>query len=452
MIAPAPVIPPLYEFVPTGNPLVPDIKRNFHQGQRDAMASYARFIALLAGTQSGKTSFLPIWLDREIEWRGPGDYLAITANFDLFKLAFLPAMQQWFEEVRKTGRYWASTRIIELKDPKTGEWLAQKADDRMWGRIILRSANTEGGLESSTALAAVLDEAGLPEYTIDKWHAIRRRLSLAQGRVLMGTTLYNFGWLKSEIYDRWVRAKEQGQSVDIDVIQFDSTMNPAFPQAEYEAARASMPLWKFNMMYRGRYDRPAGMIYDCFDPQLHTCPRFTIKPEWPRYVGLDFGGVHTAATYFAEDPDSHKEPNKRHLFLYREYMAGNRTAKDHTAALLRGEPGLPRVIGGSASEDQWRKEFAQAGLPVREPSIKEVEVGIDRVYAAIKGGLVTIFDDCEGTLNDIQSYSRKLDAMGQPLEEIENKNTFHYADSIRYLLASLSKARWQPVDYKRSPF
>src|SRR3972149_7763606 len=203
-----------------------------HQGQWQAWQSQKRFVFILAGTQSGKTSWLPFWLYREIERTaspdGNNDYIAATANYDLFKLKFLPEMRTVFERLLGVGRYWSSERIIELKDPKTQKCWATRADDPMWGRIILRSAESPGGLESATARAAILDEAGQDEYTLETWEAILRRLSLYQGRVCAATTLYNLGWLKTEIYDAW-----KNGDPDIDVIQFASVQNPAFPKAEF---------------------------------------------------------------------------------------------------------------------------------------------------------------------------------------------------------------------------
>jgi len=59
-----------------------------HAGQLEAWDSVKRFIFIIAGTQSGKTSYLPLWLDREIREKGEGDYLAVTATYDLLKMKF----------------------------------------------------------------------------------------------------------------------------------------------------------------------------------------------------------------------------------------------------------------------------------------------------------------------------------------------------------------------------
>ncbi|HEX8221827.1 MAG TPA: terminase [Chloroflexia bacterium] len=407
---------------------------NFHEGQSRGWLSDKRFIFLLAGTQGGKTSYIPWWLWRETGLRGPGDYLAVTSSYDLFKLKFLPSMREVFEHILGIGRYWSNHKVIELADPVTRKFKANKADDDMWGRIILRSAESGGGLESSTAKAAALDECGQDAFTVETWQAVLRRVSLNKGRVLGGTTIYNMGWIKSNIYDPWeLRRKQPGGHPEIEVIQFDSTANPSFPEEEYIRARDSMPLWKFNMFYRGMFERPAGLIYDSFDEKLHKRPRFTIPDSWERYLGLDFGGVNTAALFYAEEPDTGK------LYLYREYKAGGRTAKEHAERLLDGEPMVPLCFGGSHSEGQWRREFGNGGLPVREPAVREVEVGIGRVYGAHKRGEIIVFDDLHGYLEQKLSYARKLDVNGEPTEEIADKSSYHFMDAERYIVGALKR-------------
>lgn len=434
---------------------------HFHPGQQKAWDSYKNVVAVFAGVQSGKTSFLPWWLLREVLNEGPGDYLAVTANFPLFQNKFLPELLDVFCHTRSLGKYWPAAQIIELfdqeEDPKKRVPPAATSTGHMWGRILLASASAASRLASSTAKGAILDEAGLPEYTQTVWDEIESRCAIHNGRKCIGTTVYDLGWMKAAIYDPWSAAVRRGQDhSEIDVIQFDSTENPVFRPEFFEQKRKEMPRWKFDMRYRGLFSRPAGAIYDCFDRDTHVIKPRRIPKEWKRYCGLDFGGVHTAALFFAEDPDSHTDPLQRTLYLYREYLAGNRSAAEHVRHILRGEPREPITFGGSLSEGQWRREFRVAGLNVREPQkdLKNVEVGIDRVYAALKQHKrMRIFDTCTATIEDLQNYSRKLDDLGEPEEDIKDKNKFHCADAARYILGSMKKAQWSPVGYPNgSPF
>jgi hypothetical protein len=414
-----------------------EMELNFHPGQWRAFESTKRFIAVLSGTQGGKTSFGPLWLYNEIQRCGPGDYLVVTPTFTLLELKALPEFKNYFVKLLQLGTYTGSpSRKFEFSDSGSRRTFGENWNGEPT-RIIFGYAADPESLESATAKAAWLDEAGQKKFKLASWEAILRRLSLAMGRVLITTTPYDLGWLKQKIWDKW-KAKDE----DIDVIRFDSTENPMFPQAEFERARKDLPAWKFDMFYRAIFTRPAGMIYDSFDEDRHKCSRFAIPPDWPRFLGLDFGAVNTAAVFYAKDPRS--DPNNPKYYAYREYKAGGRSAAEHVKYLLEKEQGVPTAVGGSKSEDQWRREFAAGGevggvrvtgLPIRAPEFPEVEVGIDRVYGAHKRDQIIVFDDLAGYLEQKLTYARELDKNGEPIEKIEDKETFHFMDAERYIIS-----------------
>lgn len=403
------------------------LRLNFHEGQKKAWKSEARFVAILAGTQSGKTSYGPLWLWREIRRRGPGDYLVVTPTFPLLQLKALPEFKRFFGELMELGTYTASpVKVFRFSLAGIRRMFGDTEHEPGETNVYFGHAQDPDSLESATAKAAWLDEAGQGKFKLDSWRAVLRRLSLAMGRVLLTTTVYNLGWLKSQVYDRW-----KSGDPDYEVVSFESLANPIFPPDEWERAKRDLPAWKFDMMYRGRFTRPAGLIYDSFDEETSKVPRFLVPDEWPRYLGLDFGGVNTVGLFYAEEPQTRK------LYLYREYHAGKQTAADHAKALLKGEPMIPTCVGGSRSEGQWRQEFRSGGLPVREPRISDVEVGIDRVYGAHKRGEILVFDDLHGYLEQKLTYSRKLDENGEPTEGIEDKEAFHFMDAERYIVGWL---------------
>jgi hypothetical protein len=386
---------------------------NLHAGQTKAWDSQRRFVFIIAGTQSGKTSFEPLWLDREIKQKGEGDYLAVTATYDLLKMKFLPELQNYFCHLFG-WEYSASERTI---------WRQDKP--RMFTRIIMRSADAEGGLESASAKGALFDECGQDGVKVSAWEALLRRLSLSQGRVLAGTTPYNLGWLKTQIFDRW-----RGGDPDTQVIQFKSTMNPAFPREEYERARRTLPTWKFEMFYNGEFSRPAGMIYEDFS-QNHIIPSFDIPANWSRYLGVDFGAVHTAKIYIAQDPASKLN------YLYREALDGNMTTAQQVASVRKYNEHNLIAWGGAKSETQQRWDWGAAGLNVGTPYIADVEAGINRVIALLKEKRLFVFSSCTGIIDEFGTYSRELDAGGQPTEKIKNKNEYHRLDALRYVASGI---------------
>lgn len=367
-----------------------------------------------------------------MQLRGPGDYLVATPTFPLLELKALPEFRRLFEDMLALGRYVGSpTRAFTLSESGQRR-LFGNSGKSLVTRVLFGYAAEPESLESATIKAACLDEAGQKRFKLGAWEAILRRLSIHQGRALITTTIYNLGWLKQQVYDRWLAGDQ-----DYEVVNFPSVENPAFPREEYERARANLPRWKFDMFYRAIFTRPAGLIYDAFDEKLHRCPRFAIPDGWERYVGIDFGGVHTAAVFYARDPQSGK------LYAYREYLAGGRTAREHVAEIIR-DPFSRReirpvvVVGGSKSEGQWRQEFRAAGLAVREPRLSEIEVGIDRVYGFHKRNELLVFADLSGYLDQKLSYSRALDEAGNSTAEIEDKESYHFMDAERYILGYLS--------------
>lgn len=415
----------VYELTPDGV-----LTLNFHRGQQRAYWSEARFILILAGTQSGKTSMGPAWLFREMQRRGPGDYLVGSPTFPLMEIKVIPEFKRFFVQMMDLGTYVSSPLRKFTLNRRGNKILFGTEDPGEETHIYFAYGSDPDSLESATYKGAWLDEAGQKKFKLASWEAVLRRLSIAQGRVLITTTPYTLGWLKTELHDR------AAEDPDIEVINFPSNANPVFRQAEFERARRTLPAWKFKMFYLGLFDRPAGLIYGIFDRKTHTMPRFTIPETWPRFFGLDFGGVHTATVALAEERSQGGVPSGRYI-AYREYLKGGRTSKQHADALLEGESRVPMAVGGSASEDQWRDEFAAGGLPIDKPPISDVEVGIDRVYALLATERLVFFDDLSGTIDQLESYSRELDDRGEPTEKIEDKAAYHYLDALRYIASEL---------------
>lgn len=425
------------------------VKLHLHEGQRRAWDSVKRFIFMLAGKQSGKTIYGPTWLHRQILELGAGDYLAISATNDLFIAKMLPALKQYFVNDLGIAKYWPGDRIFELCDPDTGKFGATHSHDyeKMWGRIILRTAESEAGMQSFSAKAAWMDEPGL--YDARVWKDVRGRVSLAAGPVLGTTTPYDMGWLKQQIYDPWVQGDPE-----IDVINFVSTVNPFFSQAEYESLQRTMQPYQFAMDYKAEFGRPPAAIYDNFvdaisngEKKGHKVKRFIIPVEWPRMVSIDPGIVNPGKIYFAEDV-----ANKT-FYAYRAVKGGKRRdAKEHARDDLKMIKDLfERVIWwaiGNKGEKYWRDDYKEAGaIGVREPDIVDVEEGIDRVYQLFGEYRLLIFDDLLELIAEIMSYSRVI-KNGEVSKEIKDKATFHLMDALRYFAVQVVKPRlnWRVED------
>ena len=388
------------------------LKLNFDAGQERAWFSEARIVAMLAGTQGGKTCFAPHWLEREIDRCGPGDYLAGTATFPLLKLKMLPEYVLVFCELLRWGTYKAADNVIISKDGKS--------------RIIFFSATNPESIESATAKAAHLDEAGQKQFLQGTWEAVNRRLALNQGRILITTTLYGLGWLKNDVYDA---AKAGDKSIE--VVQFDSLTNPAYPPEEYERARATMPAWKFAMFQKGQFEQPAGLIYDSFQTSGYI-ERFPIPKNWLVYSGHDFGGANPAAMFYAQDPATGL------FYAFHEYLPGaGRSTAQHVEEFKKITEGYNVIkrAGGSHQEDEIRQGYGAHGWPILESKNNSVEAQIDRVYGLHKLNKVMVFKDLVHYRDEKDSFSRELDVNYNPTDKIDDEARFHLMAAERYILS-----------------
>lgn len=392
-----------------------------HDGQMRAWNSTARVLLILTGSQAGKTTFLPAMLYREIQRRGFGDYLAASSTFPTFDTKFLPALKDYFCRKVKWGKY------------KAGRGGAGVIEGFDGSRILCRMGTDPDALESGTFKGAILDEWGQDKIPVESWEAVKRRLAKEKGRAIFGTTPYSLGWLKQQVYDRWI-----GGDPLYEVVNFRSIDNPGYPLEEYERCRRELPDWKFQMFSNGLFTRPAGLIYGDYNDSYrelggHLARPFRIPDHWLRYVGVDFGGsIHNAQIWIAEDPENHN------LFAYREVCGIDNTGPEQARDAAEYKEPVTLALGGAHSEGDKRHEWSLAGFPISEPFIFDVESGIDRVTALFKTKRLYIFDTLTGLRSELGTYSRELDDTGEPLEKIKDKEKFHRLDALRYIATAFN--------------
>ncbi len=431
-----------------------------HPGQSKAWESEARFILVLAGTRSGKTSWSPWWLWREMRRKGAGDYLFCAPSCRLLDKAAVPYIKDGFGTKLGLGK---------VVGGSYGHFEVSKAGEvSLWGavqdkptRVMFGHADEPESLEAAQYKAAVCDEAGQKRFKHESWEAIQRRLAIDEGRCLFPTTPYSLNWLKTEIHDRAqrnIKGTSAAPTADsgYDCISFESIMNPAFPLAEWERAKATLPGWKFALFYQGIFSRPAGAIYDCFDPEFHIIPGgYVPDPKWKLYCGIDFGFPNFAAVFIAEEPGTKKRiafaeyrPQEAkkvsdHIAAMHDVIrkAYGTTAKQWAVMVGKSEKEWTRLpdlcCGGAKSEGNYRIEFAANGWPIHPPDQPDVEVGIGRVYSAFAEDRLFISADCPRLIADVQEYSRPVDEDGNPMEGIEDKDMYHSVDSARYIIGRL---------------
>lgn len=395
--------------------------------QSRLLADYqARTLAAIAGTGGGKTSMGYWWLWLRMDAEPGYGWGLCEPTYQMLSKIILNSPDPDRPDII-TWLKWA------------GIFQDYKAVDRIvfttLGQIYLGSADNPDTMQGPALKGYWLDEGGMMSLTA--YQTALQRVSFYDGQVFISTTPYNRGWLKLEVVDKADNSR-------IHVEKWRSLDNPAFPKHVYYEMQETMQRHRFSMMYDAEFERPMGMIYSSFNAEKCVIEPFRIPRAWPRYIGQDYGPVHTAVLWYAKAPRAYKGWPAGTMFCYREYLEGNKSIKQHATDLKgksRGEPIAKKVASPLASERQWRREFSQVGWHLQECNISDVEVGIDRVWAMHQQDKIVYFNTMRGTLREKEEYRRKLDDNQQSTEQIENKEQFHFMDAERYIIADLTGRR-----------
>ncbi len=394
------------------------IQVHLHKGQARAYDSKARFVGVISGIGAGKTYFGKVWLAREITQNPQGDFLVVSPSYPMLQRIILPQTKDFLDKVFQ-GEYKISERTYYLPQGN---------------RVFFGSADKPLSLEGVHVSGVWMDEAG--QMKREAWDVALRRTSLKKGRVLLTTTPYNLNWLKTDFFDRW----ERGDS-DYDVIQFPSTLNPAFPKDEFERAKNTLPEWKFEMFYMGRFAQPEGLIYKDFDAD-NLVDAFPIPDGWRKIAGLDWGYNNpTAVLWMAIDNDGN-------IFIYKEYYKSGKLPSE--VALDIQEEAVEKIYC-DPSNPAGIEILKRDGLPAI-PADNKVKEGIAKVIELIKSKRLKVFKGLVNFMDEIGSYTwvEKLGKFtDEPLKEYD-----HLMDAMRYAIYSLNKeskasvaSDVEPIDY-----
>lgn len=381
-----------------------------------------KVVALIAGTGGGKTFFGPRWLWREILQDPTADYLVISRTYGNLQRVALPETVKFLKALGVKGKLFKGASI-EYRLPQGG-------------RIMFGSADKPWSLEGVHVKACWLDEAGQMPY--EAWRVAMRRTGFHRGPILITTTPYNLGWLKTEVYDPFVRGDKH-----VFVAQFRSIDNPMYPKEEYELARRTMPAWKFKMFYQGVFQRPAGLIYDVYNQDRHMVDPFDIPGHWIRKIGLDFGfrPNPTAALWIATDPDTNYDFVYREMYVYEKFFRQNAQLIRDLSVLPDGEPEDIRAIYADPARPDGIEEMNEvlSGWVKVYAADNSVMAGIETVYSKMAGdeanpGLYFFRGAVPHTVDEVETYiwEGSEDEDKITIKEAPLKKDDHCMDALRY--------------------
>lgn len=408
-------------------------------GQLKAFTSEARFIALVAGVQSGKTYAGANWMNHQVNLYPNDDHLIIASSYKVLSQATLKKFDElspkgWYKLHRNPENFYYE--ILPNKKGRTGK-----------GRIWVRSAENPNKIEGMTLRSVWFDEAGDSDEVA--FTNICARLSIKQGKCLLTSTPYTWNWLK-KFEDDWKADTNNGTrsgKLSYDYINYPSYENPYFPMEEYNRMKLVLPEHDFNRRYLGIFTKPEGLIYPNFNPDRMVWNTKRLEEYLKRggftevIAGVDWGYMDPTVISVVG-----LTKGGRYILLDEHFEVKEDIGDTIAAAKsLRDKWEISRFYCDS-EQPAYISKFISDGLqaiPVRkkkpgETASSYVKGGIGRIRQLMAEDRFTVLDSVTQHLRELQlyRYATKLQSgVRVVVDEPEDKDN-HTMDALRYAIDS----------------
>ncbi len=413
-----------------------DVPYSLYGGVRECVFSRERECMLAGGAETGKTLGL-LWLFDALAKKYPGAQLSIIRKV---RADLLPSVLRTYKRDFLDRGYCPGVTAYGGENPA---WYDYPGGSRIW----LGGMDDPGRTLSAERDAIMVNQA--EQLSLTDWEYLTRCVT-GRGAVMPYTRLV--GDCNPAHRSHWILRRAAAGSLTLynsthrdNPVLWDHARNEWTEQGlRTREALGKLTGDRYMRLFQGVWANPEGAIFQVFDEAKHKVKAFDPPAAWPRAVGVDPVGAFVAALWAAFDPRG------RVLHVYREYMEPfGLTTRQHAAnilALSKGEA-VFGWYGGGPSERQQRTDFQEAGVPIVAPEIADVWSGIDKINELLATGALVIHDNCINLLSQLGSYRRKLDRAGNPTEAIEDKETYHLVDNLRYIVAGLTGGERSQVVY-----
>lgn len=380
-----------------------------HQGQKKTLMSKARYIAMICGVSGGKSALGPLWLGNEIRKYPCEEWLLIAPTYKMLRNAAAKRLIETFEGTDLKGK------------PREDRYYLPDG-----GVIYYISADDYLSIQAIHVKGCWADEAGM--YDDRAWEAIRARIGLKKGRCLITSTPYFDNWLKTEIFDRYMKGNKQ-----YEVINFSSIMNPTYDIEEYNTRKIEMSQHRFDMVYNGLFTRPEGLVY----PNFESCVIPHIDPP----VGKHYGAIDWG---FAGDPfvaicavNYIDDKGNDIIYVYGERYKRDVLIQDHITFLPKDNI----MYFYDPSNAEGAGQFRKAGFDIRKGK-NDIIPGIDAVTRRINTRTLLISDRCKAMIAESKQYfHKKKDNYSGDTNKPQFKGLDHAMDTLKYLIFTLDRRR-----------
>jgi phage terminase large subunit len=239
--------------------------------------------------------------------------------------------------------------------------------------------------------------------------------------------------------------KNRNSRPDVDLFQAKSIENPFFPKDYYEEKRKTMDPRRFNALFNGAWEVMEGLVYKCFDEEVHYTPRIDLPQGTVYYAGVDWGTTAPAVIVVRAIT-----PNGKHYQVHEFYKTGQTiTDMVQVAKQIQLAYGV-KTFYADPSQPGYISEFCRAGIHCA-PAINDIKVGIDAHYELIASGNYYVFrGDNKNTVDEYASYHypEPEDDAG-PDKDIKDrapvKQNDHAMDANRYCTVMTAKKIKDPI-------
>ena len=277
-----------------------------------------------------------------------------------------------------------------------------------------------------------MDEAGHMDYEV--WEVLHRRSAGAGGSpapILITTIPYFAGWLKTEVYDKWVEGDPT-----ITWIHVRTADNPLYPREEIEWAKANLPPHEYESRYEGNFAKPEGVIFDRPDDDGLLVEPFNVPADWPCYAGHDWGFKDpTAAVWARLSPQGV-------LYITNVYEEPGDTIDTHVKR-WHELGGVDEAFGDPADPELMLRAM-EAGYPVT-PANNDILGGLNAVYELLTSGRLKVF---KGSGQKWIAHRANYVWAREPRDKSKFRDkpqdpqpARHMMDATRYLVMGLKQAR-----------
>jgi PBSX family phage terminase large subunit len=296
------------------------------------------------------------------------------------------------------------------------------------GTVWFRTGTDPNSVVGITRVRSILcDEAGL--YSRYFWDNIQARSSFSEAPISIVSSPYSLNWLWTDYIRKWNNHDPYIRKIAT-IIQANSSENPYFPKSEYINRQYTMDPRRFNMVYGGQFERPEGLVYDCFKEEIHVIEPIALPSGARIFAGVDWGYTDPfVIVVVAVQPDGTRyqiaeyyQPAKR---LAEMVMAAQRFRDLYQIEEFHCDPSRPEYI----------QEFCLNGLNAMA-AINTIQIGIEEHYKLIKADKYKVFSNCKNTIDEYSSYhypdpkDLKPDQNGKDMLPVDQNN--HAMDGSRY--------------------